>query len=346
MPWDVFKEDDEYCVYQIDEDDQKTGKTLGCHPTADEAREQVEALYANEPEAAEAKSAKATWTAAQINDLPDSAFLYIESGGEKDDEGKTTPRSLRHFPYKDASGAVDLPHLRNALARIPQSNLPDSVKTSLAKKAQDILEKEQEKSIDLDELRAVKALGQNRLGGYLVLWGDETQKDLSGEYFTPHTQGLTTIFETVGRVPMLYAHGKDGALEFHPVGTYDVMAPDEVGLWAEGELAKANQYRDAIRQLVARSALGQSSQTLVSARKVAPNGHIDRWVIAEGSLTPTPCEPRMMDRPVSEIKAAYKALSLELPELEQEPDAKGDEESRGRDHELALEAERIALLDL
>jgi phage I-like protein/cation transport regulator ChaB len=61
------------------------------------------------------------WTRKYINDLPDSAFAYIEPGGEKDEEGKTKPRALRHFPYKDKDGKVDLPHLRNALARAPQS---------------------------------------------------------------------------------------------------------------------------------------------------------------------------------------------------------------------------------
>lgn len=80
----------------------------------------------------------ATWTAAYINDLPDSAFLHIEPGGAKDDEGKTTPRSLRHFPYRDSGGKVDLPHLRNALARIPQSSLPAAVKRRVIAKAQRI----------------------------------------------------------------------------------------------------------------------------------------------------------------------------------------------------------------
>ena len=83
---------------------------------------------------------KAAWSAAMMNDLPDSSFLYVAPGGSKDSEGKTTPRSLRYFPYKDASGAVDLPHLRNALARIPQSNLSSSLKDSLTAKAQRILD--------------------------------------------------------------------------------------------------------------------------------------------------------------------------------------------------------------
>jgi hypothetical protein len=71
---------------------------------------------------------KATWTTAYINSLPDSCFLYIAPGGEKDSEGKTTPRSLRYFPVKNADGSVDLAHVRNALSRIPQANVPQSVK--------------------------------------------------------------------------------------------------------------------------------------------------------------------------------------------------------------------------
>lgn len=54
-------------------------------------------------------------SAASQNDLPDSAFAYIEPGGKKDSGGKTIPRSLRHFPIHDAA------HVRNALSRAPQS---------------------------------------------------------------------------------------------------------------------------------------------------------------------------------------------------------------------------------
>lgn len=79
---------------------------------------------------------KAAWSTAFINDLPDSSFLYIEPGGKKDEDGKTTPRSLRHFPYKDGEGKVDMPHLNNALSRIPQSNLPDDVKAQATARAQ------------------------------------------------------------------------------------------------------------------------------------------------------------------------------------------------------------------
>jgi len=76
----------------------------------------------------------AQWTAAYINSLPDGSFAFIEDGGSKDAENKTTPRSLRHLPYKDASGKVDLPHLRNALARLPQSSLSAEAKAKAQRK--------------------------------------------------------------------------------------------------------------------------------------------------------------------------------------------------------------------
>lgn len=74
---------------------------------------------------------RAAMSTADINDLPDSAFAYIEPGGSKDAEGKTTPRSKRHFPVNDAA------HVRNALARAPQSPFGDkampAIKAAAAK---------------------------------------------------------------------------------------------------------------------------------------------------------------------------------------------------------------------
>lgn len=88
---------------------------------------------------------KAMWSTADIDSLPDTSFLYIESGGTKEG-GKTTPLSLRHFPFKDANGKVDLPHLRNAIARIPQSSLPKDVRDKLQVKAERMLAAEHDKT--------------------------------------------------------------------------------------------------------------------------------------------------------------------------------------------------------
>ena len=71
---------------------------------------------------------EAEWATKYVNDLPDSCFAVILPGGKKDEEGKTVPRSLRYFPYKDVNGEIDLPHLRNALARLPQANIPEEAR--------------------------------------------------------------------------------------------------------------------------------------------------------------------------------------------------------------------------
>jgi len=80
------------------------------------------------------------WSRKYVNDLPDSAFAWIEPGGKKDETGKTVPRSLRHLPYKDATGKVDLPHVRNALARINQvKGMPKSVQDRVRAKLKKLL---------------------------------------------------------------------------------------------------------------------------------------------------------------------------------------------------------------
>jgi uncharacterized protein len=109
MPWHVGEQGSHGCDgYPVVKDG--TDEVEGCHDTREQANRQVAALYANEPEAG-----RAEMKVKSINDLPDSAFAYIEPGGSKDEQGKTVPRSKRHFPIHDAA------HVRNALARAPQS---------------------------------------------------------------------------------------------------------------------------------------------------------------------------------------------------------------------------------
>jgi HK97 family phage prohead protease len=72
---------------------------------------------------------RAQMASAAINDLPDSVFGYIEPGGTKDDEGKTVPRSKRHFPLHDEA------HVRNALSRAPQSPFGDKAMPKIRKAA-------------------------------------------------------------------------------------------------------------------------------------------------------------------------------------------------------------------
>ena len=72
------------------------------------------------------------WSRKYIDALPDTCFAYVEPG-EKDEAGRTIPRTKRHLPFKDAEGRIDLPHLRNALARLNQTNLSSEAKEKARK---------------------------------------------------------------------------------------------------------------------------------------------------------------------------------------------------------------------
>jgi hypothetical protein len=64
------------------------------------------------------------WTRKYINALPDSAFaiVYEENG-----------KVIRKFPHHNADGTIDLPHLRNANSRLPQSEIPEEYKRQAMK---------------------------------------------------------------------------------------------------------------------------------------------------------------------------------------------------------------------
>ena len=72
------------------------------------------------------RAAAATWSRAYMRQLPDSAFAVVEQSPE----GKRT-RCLSHH---EATGALDLPHLCNALARLPQVKWRDPANAEIAQR--------------------------------------------------------------------------------------------------------------------------------------------------------------------------------------------------------------------
>lgn len=92
----------------------------------------------------EEEAVKAVWSAKFVNQLPDSSFLYVKPGcGEKDEDGLTKPRSCRMFPVKDAKGNPDMPHIRNAIARATQSDLPEDVQKKIQNMAKRMLKEDE-----------------------------------------------------------------------------------------------------------------------------------------------------------------------------------------------------------
>jgi len=71
----------------------------------------------------------------------------------------------------------------------------------------------------------VKALGDGRVGGYLVQFGDEDTTDLTGDYFTKETD-----FGELTQAPILYQHGLDKKMGKRKLGKGD-LKEDELGVW-------------------------------------------------------------------------------------------------------------------
>lgn len=114
----------------------------------------------------------AKWDRKYINDLPDAAFAYIEPC-----YGKTTDnKNARHLPHHNKNvknpnenDTVDIPHLRNALARVnqikpicPNTNRETAIKKArahLLKHAKALLKTYQGGDVEEDEdIKAIKEL--------------------------------------------------------------------------------------------------------------------------------------------------------------------------------------------
>lgn len=148
----------------------------------------------------------------------------------------------------------------------------------------------------------VKHLGGNRIGGHCLLFTGEADPDLTGEYFT-----AATDFWAAKSAPVLYHHGQDPRLGKRRLGLASLKA-DEVGLWAEAELAGRDAYE---RKLVEWAKAGKLSWSTGSAdhlreRRPGPAGkavEITSWPIVEVSLTLTPAEPRARVLPLKALLA-------------------------------------------
>lgn len=157
----------------------------------------------------------------------------------------------------------------------------------------------------------IKALGDGKVGGYLVTFSGPKDPDVVGDFF----DGKTDLgIEDGGRLPVYYQHGYDEKLKTRKIGK-GTAKYDDVGLWLEAQLELRDDYERTIYQMAESGKLGWSSGAaghLVERERVGKSYHIKSWPIAEASLTPTPAEPRNTVIPV-------KSLFITEPEVKTEP---------------------------
>ncbi len=190
--------------------------------------------------------------------------------------------------------------------------------------------REHEKSLPLDETvvyqgGAIKSLGDNRFGGYLVRFSTAEDPDLTGDFFTKKTD---FDMEFPGKSTVYWNHGfgvqigntQAGAMK--KLGQADLKY-DETGVWAEIILQERDEYEKRIADLAKAGKLGWSSGTashLVEREDAGKASWLKHWPLGlDASLTHTPAEPRNM---VISLKSLL-GVSKSKTEPEQRAEAAG-----------------------
>lgn len=149
----------------------------------------------------------------------------------------------------------------------------------------------------------IKALGDGRVGGHLVLFSGPDTPDLDGDFFTSETdfdipQGgtkTTTVY---------YHHGLDPVLKRRKLGRGEIGV-DEIGVWITAQLDMRDAYERAVYQMVEQGKAGWSSGTLpnlVEREQTGKAWHIKSWPLGgDASITVTPADPRQRVLPLKAV---------------------------------------------
>lgn len=160
----------------------------------------------------------------------------------------------------------------------------------------------------------VKALGDGKVGGYLVRWGGPKDVDLAGDFFDKNTElGITED----AKLPIYYEHGYDGHFKGTRIGRGYGMKFDDIGAWLEAQLEVRDDYERELLKLAEAGKLGWSSGAaghLVERESVGKSWYIKSWPIAEASLTTTPAEARNC---AVSIKSIYEKQPEEIQDQTQ-----------------------------
>ena len=166
----------------------------------------------------------------------------------------------------------------------------------------------------------LKALGDGRIGGYLVRFGTPDMPDLTGDYFAADTD--YDLDGGAGRTTVLYHHGMDAKLGRRKLGRGD-LRQDDLGVWVEAQLAMRDEYERAVYGMIEAGKMGLSSGTASHLVEREPQAggvsKITRWPLGlDASITPIPAEPRTS---VTTLKAYLDAAEPFVKALLPQADA-------------------------
>ena len=189
---------------------------------------------------------------------------------------------------------------------------------------------------------SVKALGNGRVGGYLVRFTSEEEPDLEGEFFDGKTDfgispGAATGIYLNHRQPLQTRDGKYITVkERIGEGTLDI---DENGVLIDAILYNRARYEAAL------DAMGWSSGTaphLVDRTDTGKATHIDTWLLGlDASLTPIPADPGNRAMP---LKSWAEATGNLKTLLEAEPGEAKDTSPEGDAGSVTIRAEHVHIV--
>jgi hypothetical protein len=179
---------------------------------------------------------------------------------------------------------------------------------------------------------AVKAVGDWELEVLGVPFGGpDDGKDKDGQYFSEKTNTYKEYFKTI---PVYYYHSinPDGrSMQDEPalIGTAQYMRTDKKGHWFRVKLNKAVEFAKRIWESAKRGLARASSGSLSHIVRVAKDGEITHWPVAELSLIDAegkrqPANAWAVATPV--MKANYEKAELEFPVI---PDSTANDLDKG-----------------
>ena len=294
------------------------------------------------PEGAELRAELSTKT---IDDLPDSAFAYIEPGGKKDDEGKTVPRDLRHYPVQDK------PHADDALARANAALSEGGKAAEIAEKALPAIKAAVKKFAPQSNSatpnwatpkRAFSSLIEQpppHIGTFEVrMEGDDSPiahftgyasttgtpysvRDWLGEYTETIMPGaFAKTLREQDNIPLLFNH--DGIPLASTGSGTSRLSEDAKGLRNEAELDRRDALTNSVCVQLARGVLNKMSFSFRATKDTWNEAYDDRGVneaaLYDSSIVTFPANPATSGELVDAMRSALgrEGRSLWLAESE------------------------------
>lgn len=189
---------------------------------------------------------------------------------------------------------------------------------------------------------AVKALGDGKVGGYLVKFGDPKNADFVGDYFTKDTD-FDIPADGSFNGTIRFNHGLDPVLKGRKLGTARAGIND-VGVWVEGLLNQRDEYEQAIYKLIEDGKVGWSSAAAPHLVERKPTGkayHVTSWPLIPGdmTITHTPADYRQVVTPLKSL------TPLSLSELKAD-DVQPEAEPEGAQASVSAEPEAPIVTDV